>query len=977
MKGKIKYIFALIFLVVFFVIGIWCSNTKLTYLEYTNVNEKADSYIVLEENGKELRQEFIMPYGIIDSVSFQLGTFGRDNNSEWGFVLSNSSGKVLYKDTFNAIKFEDNGYYRHKLDKRIKVNKGEKYSFTITANDVTALSSLAFCVSNGNNNPNTLLTQNGEIVDSSLCFKIYGGDVDYWWHGLTLVIFLYFLIVLFRLYYDEKTNKAFREDKILMGLLLGGIVFLLRFTFANNGSFTDENDNLRGAMVIADGGVLYRDYVTQHTPVMYYLCSIFALLGADSIEQFRLPYYIFESIIWILLFFRHKDFFGQKKMYILPVLEAICISSLVSPQGYQVFSDGFEGLMFVVLLLEFIRYYKERTLKWDRSIIISLSIWGSFGSIFVSAYALFFLAMIVTVLEIEYLIKNKLNPKGIIVRYYRFLISLVIPPIAGIIYFKANHSLRLAVDQFYFFNRKVYPKYIGMGEKIIQPFVNGVQNFFEIISGNFNQIITASASNITILQLVLILLATGIVIFLICKKKYAISLALFLTMVFSATRGYGFHGLAAWYVIVLIISIFGDSLLEKTKKIGMPLLGIFAIILASTYFIAVGNNILYEQESVSELENRVVEMTANGENKDIYIDTYSCDSLYLYYKGCKPVNPATYMLPWYMDWYEKWDVDALLERKPQVVVYNEDRDTWGMTHYNNVFDNELKKNYFRLGDEGWKYSVWVKKDCIEWTVTEYPSLDNVQSLIYTIEDDKGGLAIVDGGYTTDAGALRTIIAAHGNHVSSWIITHPHPDHVGAFNEIMTNPGDIQVDEIYSVDVNLERYRETAQSYDGFESCEEFYRILGTIDESKIHFVHEGDTFEILGLSSKVLSAWDENVDALPDHLCNDGSMMFKLSGYEESMLFCADVQKEMEPFIIEKHSEDLNAEYVQAAHHGNWGLSTDFYDLLNPKMVLFDSTDYLLNPESNYDASALKEYFEGRGIEVVNYSNAPTTLVIH
>lgn len=127
----------------------------------------------------------------------------------------------------------------------------------------------------------------------------------------------------------------------------------------------------------------------------------------------------------------------------------------------------------------------------------------------------------------------------------------------------------------------------------------------------------------------------------------------------------------------------------------------------------------------------------------------------------------------------------------------------------------------------------------------------------------------------------------------------------------------------------------------------------------------------------MFSAWDENVDALPDHLCKDGSMMFHLSAPEESMFFCADVQKEMEPFI-ELSDEACSASYIQTGHHGNWGLNIAFYDnFTNPTLAFFDSTDALLNPDSNFDALALKEYFEERGVKVVNFSDAPTSIVLH
>lgn len=710
-KGTKKYFLVVFIMAILYVIGLLHSNTRLTYLEYTTVNEMSDTYISLQANENELKQEFIMPYDIFESISIQIATFAQDNNSTWQFTLSNSSGEVLYEDTFNASRIEDNVYYRHKIDKKLSVIKGDRYYFSITAKDVSDLSKLAFYVSTGKNAGETVLTHNGEVVDNTLCFKVYGGNKDYWWHGLITFIFLYALVIVWMFYNDDKQKRSFKDDKILQGLVLGAVVFLLLCTFATNGTFTDENDNIRGGMVIANGGVLYKDYVTQHTPVMYYLCAIFATLGAGSIEQFRLSYFIFECVIWIFIYIRHRDYFGESKMVILPLLETIFIYSVASGYGFLILSDGFEGLMFTALMLEFLRYYKDRHLQWARSIVISICIWGSFGAAFVSAYALIFLALIFIGVEVLYLVKNKINTKDIINRYYRLVVALAVPFIIAVIYFKANHALGLAFEQFYTFNREVYPKYIsGFGEKIIQPFVNGGQNFFNIIANNFKSIVTASATNVTILQLVLMGLAVGIIIKLFEKKQFIIGLSLGLMMVFSATRDYGFHGLAAWYLVILIIVLYIDLLVEKIKKIGKPILGIFIIILSSTYFVAVGNNLLYDQPSIAETESRVIEMTEQDENKDIFIDAFYYDSLYLYYKGRKPVNPAVYMLPWYMDWYEKSNVDALLEKLPRVVVYNEDRETWGMKHYNCVFDNELKKHYTRLGDEGWKYSVWIKNE---------------------------------------------------------------------------------------------------------------------------------------------------------------------------------------------------------------------------------------------------------------------------
>ena len=73
---------------------------------------------------------------------------------------------------------------------------------------------------------------------------------------------------------------------------------------------------------------------------------------------------------------------------------------------------------------------------------------------------------------------------------------------------------------------------------------------------------------------------------------------------------------------------------------------------------------------------------------------------------------------------------------------------------------------------------------ISWTVTQYGSdNDSAQSMFYTIKGSNGRLFIVDGGWAANEGRVRNVIKKNGNKVDGWIITHPHPDHVGAFNKI--------------------------------------------------------------------------------------------------------------------------------------------------------------------------------------------------
>ena len=204
--------------------------------------------------------------------------------------------------------------------------------------------------------------------------------------------------------------------------------------------------------------------------------------------------------------------------------------------------------------------------------------------------------------------------------------------------------------------------------------------------------------------------ATTSIIILFTKKHFWEAFSLLLVLTFSATRGYGFHGIAAWYVAVMIVVLFIEDIKNALPKLGIPVMGLSAIVLLSTFIVAVGNNLLYEQSPISDMESEVILLTETDKNKDIYLDVWTSGSLYYFYKDRYPVNCALFMLPWYMDWYEQDNISALKEEKPRVVIYNEDEDTWGHTHYSVAFAEELKANYTRAGEDGWMYSLWIRNE---------------------------------------------------------------------------------------------------------------------------------------------------------------------------------------------------------------------------------------------------------------------------
>ncbi|MCR5777950.1 MAG: hypothetical protein K6G84_11125 [Lachnospiraceae bacterium] len=710
MKGK--RLFAVVFCLIWLVAMLLMirSRTKLTYIECKYENEVSSNYIEIKDNSTCMEQHFFAPYDIIHGIAIKIGTFQRDNNSIWKIsIIKGEYNEIVYSKDYNASLLVDNEFHLFKFDKRIRVSKGEDYIIRISPVKVNEDTSLAFY--SGENQEYSYLKLNGVERNDVLCFSVYGGDVDNWWLFYNLFLAIMISIVTARGYIILLKKQKLMSDIVFGGMITACIVLLLLNSFAVSGTFTDEWDNIRGGMVIAKGGVLYRDYVTQHTPVMYYLCGIFAMLGAGSLQQFRLSYYFFEAVIWGLLYVRHAKNIGKKKMIILASLECIFVSSVLgASQGYMILSDGMQGICMVALLLEFLGYYRDNEIDWKRSIIISLSVWGSFGSAFISAYAILFVVIIFLILEIVYISKVKIKPIDLIKRYYRLLLSMIIPFIAATLYFKLNHSLKRAFEQFYLFNREVYSKYTSIGDNLFEPFITSAQNFFGIIADKFNAIIVSTATNADILQFAIATVATTVIVTMCIKKKYIESLPLFLVMIFSASRGYGFHGIAAWYVAIMIISLYGEDILQSCiKKIAIPSTILIGIFLLSLYARSVGTNLLYEQQPVSEIESRVIGLT--DENEDILIDVYCNDTIYYCYKNRYPANRACYMLAWYMDWYEQDTIDDLNLKNPRVVIYNPDQEVWSYKYYTDSFCKELKKNYSQISDnpdDGWKYRVWKR-----------------------------------------------------------------------------------------------------------------------------------------------------------------------------------------------------------------------------------------------------------------------------
>ena len=158
---------------------------------------------------------------------------------------------------------------------------------------------------------------------------------------------------------------------------------------------------------------------------------------------------------------------------------------------------------------------------------------------------------------------------------------------------------------------------------------------------------------------------------------------------------------------------------------------------------------------------------------------------------------------------------------------------------------------------------------------------------------------------------------------------------------------------------------------------EVYEQWLQLDIKQLSYVHAGDTFEVAGLTFDIFNAYDDYVDELSNDLLNDGSMMFKITAKEESMLFCADVGKSMSKYLLKKYKDELKADYIQMGHHGNGGLKDDFYQSIGAKAAFFDAPDWLMQDTSGRFTTPKTSYLMASGGAVIySFSTAPNQIIL-
>ena len=222
------------------------------------------------------------------------------------------------------------------------------------------------------------------------------------------------------------------------------------------------------------------------------------------------------------------------------------------------------------------------------------------------------------------------------------------------------------------------------------------------------------------------------------------------------------------------------------------------------------------------------------------------------------------------------------------------------------------------------------------TLWQLPNQTNTQMNSYVMKTQEGTVLVIDGGCTGDAPYLRGFLAALGNHVHTWFISHPHSDHVDALTAILNDPAGLRIDTFLGSLPAGEWMKEH-----GGGAAVTLQNLNAALMKSG-HAVKEhilGETFEIDGIRFEVLGIKNPEITANP---VNNQCVVMRVTDSCKSILFTGDLGFEAGRKLLDgPYRSRLAADYVQMSHHGQNGVSEEFYREVNPSYCLWPTPDWL------------------------------------
>ncbi len=218
---------------------------------------------------------------------------------------------------------------------------------------------------------------------------------------------------------------------------------------------------------------------------------------------------------------------------------------------------------------------------------------------------------------------------------------------------------------------------------------------------------------------------------------------------------------------------------------------------------------------------------------------------------------------------------------------------------------------------------------------------------FVLVTKQNNVIVVDGGRPEDMPLLKEYVG--GRHISAWILTHAHVDHISGFiSEIAQNGGaDFDIGTVY---YNFPPYslidNHNVPDYGYFcrelnETLPSFLEIEPQIRE-KAHIVEQGESITVDECRIDFIYTFH---DGLYSNLMNDSSLVFKVTAPHKTVLFMGDLGPDGGDVLFRESRHLLKSDIVQMAHHGHMNVSMEVYAEIRPEACMWCAPAWLYAEE--------------------------------
>ncbi len=208
---------------------------------------------------------------------------------------------------------------------------------------------------------------------------------------------------------------------------------------------------------------------------------------------------------------------------------------------------------------------------------------------------------------------------------------------------------------------------------------------------------------------------------------------------------------------------------------------------------------------------------------------------------------------------------------------------------------------------------------------------------FVIVTKNNNAIVIDGGRPEDMPLLKKYV--DGRHISAWILTHAHEDHISGFiSECKKNNlADFDVERvIYNFPPMEIIDNHNVRDYEYFKS-----ELLETLPyfleelpkfQDKAFIAKQGDSLEIDEVKIDFIFSYHEE---LTNNLMNDSSLVFKVITPNKTVLFLGDIGPDAGDVLYFESKDKLKADIVQMAHHGAFSCDMTVYAEIEPTACLW------------------------------------------